>query len=700
MQRLNPTRYILTTSVDLTVSSKQKLMDALPHVQSPDDLIGAGQIHAFLEANPDIVRRHIRLWLNSAAILRAMFGQRILVRSAALRQEIDECLRTYCPTPSHTEVLEILENRHVCIIAGIPGIGKTTIAQAICAEYIAEGYEVIEISSDTEEVNEVWDDDVAQLFYYDDFLGQTTLEDKLQKNEDSRLISLLRRVYRSPNKRFVLTTREYILEQARRRYEKIDREDFAPIKCVVDVSRYNRLARASVLYNHLFHSELTPEELSSFTRAASWRAIIDHAGFNPRLVSLSIQQWRTRSRDGKTAAEHVKANLDSPKRLWGHIVEYQLEETDVDLLRLLFSFGDAAPVERILKAWLVFSGKDSTEKQALRSLSILEGTFIKTSRPTSSVIVEFHNPSVRDFMRELVSEDPDTVRRLIETATYFEQLHSLWTSSKAPTASAWPTMKEAMRDLWRESDLSRTLSSAAEAFGARAAELLEFENHGFSQHRLEMPPRLITCIKFLEEHDHDDLTQAVTHSLESSELFDFCQDGDSVVRLTRLLHDTHWTGGYMPDLKEYVRQGAINWITQDTSGWRNLTYAESLLEELGELGSSELGDLRSQMDDVARDYLERFDYPDSDRRIDRSDLQEIVEYASAVDVANPDYYYPGLDAARYELSRINAETDGGHPVIPRPEGLASTPANDSEIQEMMDSLAWTERSITGDDYNR
>ena len=49
-----------------------------------------------------------------------------------------------------------------------------------------------------------------QVFYFDDFLGKTAL-DKLQKNEDQRLVELMEEVAANPNWRFILTTREYIL---------------------------------------------------------------------------------------------------------------------------------------------------------------------------------------------------------------------------------------------------------------------------------------------------------------------------------------------------------------------------------------------------------------------------------------------------------------------------------------------------------
>ncbi|MFL6120217.1 hypothetical protein, partial [Actinophytocola sp.] len=107
------------------------------------------------------------------AVLEALLNKDIVTRSAALAEELNESIRTYVPNQSFSRALEILTNTHVCVIAGLPGIGKTTLARVLAAQHLATGYELIEVSEDVDEVNRLWNPDKPQLFYYDDFLGQT-----------------------------------------------------------------------------------------------------------------------------------------------------------------------------------------------------------------------------------------------------------------------------------------------------------------------------------------------------------------------------------------------------------------------------------------------------------------------------------------------------------------------------------------------
>jgi hypothetical protein len=205
LTRLNPQRYILATSARLTPIVKDKIVAALhPYIISATDIYGLHEITSMLGKHPEIVRRHLRLWLSSASVLQALINKSTLTRSQDLTEDIQRAALLYAPNPSYRKAIEILEDEHSCIISGIPGIGKTTLAHMLAFAYSVQGYEVLEISEDADEINAIWDSAVPQFFFYDDFLGQIVLGDKLHKNEDNRLLSILNRIHRSSNKRLVL----------------------------------------------------------------------------------------------------------------------------------------------------------------------------------------------------------------------------------------------------------------------------------------------------------------------------------------------------------------------------------------------------------------------------------------------------------------------------------------------------------------
>ena len=95
-------------------------------------------------------------------------------------------------------------------------------------------------------------DSKKQVFLFDDFLGKVAL-DKQGASSQGLPISarLVNRIRKSPNARFVLTTRAYIFEEARRVSEHLADERLDVSKYVLDVGTYTRRIRARILYNHL-----------------------------------------------------------------------------------------------------------------------------------------------------------------------------------------------------------------------------------------------------------------------------------------------------------------------------------------------------------------------------------------------------------------------------------------------------------------
>src|SRR5690606_23277939 len=134
------------------------------------------------------------------------------------------------------------------------GVGKTTLAEMILVEYLMTGWELVAIQQNVSEGQRVFrsDPNAKQVFYYDDFLGQITKGDKLDKNEDRVLLQLIGAVAHTRNKRFILTTREYILAQAKAEHEHLARSHIDLFRFVVKCEDYGDMDKARILANHLY----------------------------------------------------------------------------------------------------------------------------------------------------------------------------------------------------------------------------------------------------------------------------------------------------------------------------------------------------------------------------------------------------------------------------------------------------------------
>ena len=143
----------------------------------------------------------------------------IFADSEAHLERIRLRLSRFVPNPSFDRGQTLLDSAHFCIVAGIPGIGKTTLAEVLLADLVdRQAFTAFRVAQDLAELRPHKNPKSKQVFYFDDFLGKTALV-TLQKNEDQRLVELMEEVSENPNWRFILTTREYILNIARQRYE-------------------------------------------------------------------------------------------------------------------------------------------------------------------------------------------------------------------------------------------------------------------------------------------------------------------------------------------------------------------------------------------------------------------------------------------------------------------------------------------------
>jgi hypothetical protein len=222
VKRLGPHRYILATSKGLTPQNKDEIRGLFhPFCQNTADIYGRDDLNNLLGLYPEIERRHFKLWLTSQTILEHILHSEVFAQTASDLESIQHKLRRYVQNDSFSEALKLVDEYHYCIITGIPGIGKTTLAEVLLVYFLGFEYTAYSITSDILEAYKVLNHEEKQIFYYDDFLGQTSFEEKFNKNEDRRLLNFIETVRKSPNTRFIMTTREYILNQAKFTYEKL-----------------------------------------------------------------------------------------------------------------------------------------------------------------------------------------------------------------------------------------------------------------------------------------------------------------------------------------------------------------------------------------------------------------------------------------------------------------------------------------------
>lgn len=433
IHKIKPARYVLCTSVGLTPANKEKLKTILsPYCAGTEDIFGQDDLNNLLGRHPEVEKQSFKLWLTSVAVLQSVLQKKVFLQGAMTMDEIRRRFSLYVENNSLTEIRQVLDEANYCIISGIPGIGKTTLAEIILTRYINKGWQIVTVTSDVGEALSVFNHSVPQVFYYDDFLGQSSLGDKLNKNEETNIIRLVEAVRHAKNKKFILTTREYILQQAKTQYERLERSGIEAKKCIVTLEDYSQRQKAEILYNHLYFYSVNHAYLEHFVTERQYMHIIKHRNYNPRII-----EWMCKTIRGSelTPAEYSQRFfnlLEKPMEIWNHAFHNQLSEFSRHLLIVLTILPEETRLDDVTTAYREYQRTLArkygipVEKNALKkALAELDDTFLKIRFNRKHQIISFHNPSVLDFMSEILRSNRDEIEDCLQSTVFFEQIERL-----------------------------------------------------------------------------------------------------------------------------------------------------------------------------------------------------------------------------------------------------------------------------------
>ncbi|KRC49483.1 hypothetical protein ASE16_12150 [Leifsonia sp. Root227] len=435
-----PARYRLVTTRTLTAGNKSELRKILsPWVERDSDIVGAEDLELLLNAAPEVERRHVKLWLTSAAQLSQSIHAAIWTRSGQMLAAIQKAIPKYVDTGVFGVASRRLYDEKVLILSGPPGIGKTSVAQMLVAEAVALGYEPIEISADIEEGNRVVDPNKKQILLYDDFLGATFLETRLSKNEDKRIVSFMARCRASPNTLLILTTREYILKQASSWSEVLDREGLPMQRMLIELTSYSRRERALILYNHLYMASKLPAEAKrALLPDRAYLKIVDHKNYNPRIIEF-VTSGYSNLLDPDRYLDFVLSNLDEPEQVWRTAFEQQLDDDSRDVVLLLSTMPSAITVDELERSFAALAaarGKLIAHGAVTKALRVLDDSLTRSWSGLRGPEVAIANPSVGDFAGAWLRANPLDAEALINSVVYFEQLDWIRGQVVAPKAGA------------------------------------------------------------------------------------------------------------------------------------------------------------------------------------------------------------------------------------------------------------------------
>lgn len=436
VNKLRPRRYILTTSVGLTPNQKDTIKQLFdPYIHSTQDIYGKDDLNNLLGIFQEIEKQHFKLWLSSTNVLEKILHSRVFNQSNFEKEQIEETLKVYVSNESFGEAWKILKEKKYVIISGIPGIGKSTLARVLVCNLLAQNFEEFVFLADS--INDGFEnfrEDKKQVFFFDDFLGSNFLKSQLSRNEEKSIVNFIKKVSKAKDKMLILTTREYILKQAKQQYDVFNDSSLDFAKCVVDISQYTRIVKAQIFYNHLYFSNIKKEHIDYILDSEVYKKIVNHPNYSPRIIQTITNFDYSGTRGEKEFEEKIVEFLNYPESLWKHVYESQISDLSKIVLVNLMSAGTPILLDDLRELVQNFVEAHPTKYKVacdeinfMRSISELENTFIVTQKDDADQIaIRYHNPSVQDFLVNYFSNLTNIIEDVLKCVLYFNQFFEVF----------------------------------------------------------------------------------------------------------------------------------------------------------------------------------------------------------------------------------------------------------------------------------
>ncbi|WP_448166854.1 nSTAND3 domain-containing NTPase [Burkholderia ambifaria] len=453
VRRLKPGRYVLVASVPLSAQNKDEIVAIIgAQYLKVEDVFGQEALNNLLGKHPDVEKQHFKLWLASKAVLDKVLHNAEVTRSQFKAQRVYNDARRYVQNEAFPAASKSLREQGVVIIAGPPGIGKTTLADLLLYQHLELGYQAVVIQHGIEEGLTLAQAGVKQIFYYDDFLGATFAGEQKSSRAgawDRAFLEFVDLVRARPEARLILTTREHVYSQAVERSERLRHAGLEDLRIHVHLGSYTKVQRAKILYNHLYFSELPAAYQDELLRGEFYQTIVRHDKFSPRLIEWLATYRRVRKVPLDQYQAFVSGLLKDPSEIWIHAYQHEVSDAARSFLLALYSLGVEAHMARVREAFgplhaerarrYKFPSRPEDFSTALREL---DGAFIK---PSSSHAITVLDPSVLDLMNRVVSDAPDNVRDILASAVSFDQVERLL------NIAAWAAGADALAAAVRDS---------------------------------------------------------------------------------------------------------------------------------------------------------------------------------------------------------------------------------------------------------
>lgn len=417
VKKIGPKSYLVATSVPLSRYNKAKIYEIFKdYMENSSQVLGQEDLNNLLKKHPSVEKNHYKLWFSSTNILQRLLNKGVYTSSHYKLEEIRENIRKFVIIQNYEKALEKLETIHVVIISGIPGIGKTTLAENLVLYYENKEYEFFSIENSINEIESVYDSEKKQIFYFDDFLGSTFLE-AIEGNTDARILSFIYRISKDENKRFILTSRTNILNRGKFLSTKFSDRNIDQNEFELRIEDITRWEKAKILYNHIYFTNLSSEMIEELYTDKRYKVIIDHPNFNPRIISFITNNSNFINVNPNEYWDQVLQSLEHPEQIWSKVFEnHQIDGISIDVVVAIVLSGGSIN-ENALMYFINRLNEKRYGNNAKYTFNYIVknlcGSLLNKNRDRINNFYTLFNPSISDYVEKVYLSNIGYIKEVI-----------------------------------------------------------------------------------------------------------------------------------------------------------------------------------------------------------------------------------------------------------------------------------------------
>ncbi|MDT3402268.1 nSTAND3 domain-containing NTPase [Mucilaginibacter terrae] len=300
-------------------------------------------------------------------------------------------------------------------------------------ERAKNGYQIYKVASIREAEDVIaTDNDVKQLFYFDDFLGETYYEILTASQTESQITQFVDRIKNTPNKYLMLTTRTVILNQADDKSEKINRSQLLNQQYEIQLSDYSKFEKAEILYNHLYFYRIKENLFNCILQNKFYNTIINHKNYTPRTIESLTDPTKIENLTPAEYHEFITLSLTNPEGIWSRSFHNQINYFDQLFLITLFTFRGKVNEKALIKAYDArLQYEKVSHNQIIKANQFRDSAKILLNGFVISTLIDgenpereysFINPSLADFFKGFIKDSFHQKKAIISSIIYIEQL--------------------------------------------------------------------------------------------------------------------------------------------------------------------------------------------------------------------------------------------------------------------------------------